>query len=290
MYMRKLKCQGRLDLRVAASSHVREGASKITLTFLGTRGGIKPRSRLHWRHSALLIQSQKARIMIDCGADWLGRLRDVAPTAIVLTHAHPDHAAGLAGSAPCPVYAAAATQALLHGLPVRDWREVPLARAFTIGKIRFKAVPIEHSVRAPAVGYRVSFGSFSLFYAPDVAGLSKSKQALRGVQLYVGDGAVLRRSMVRQKMSHLIGHAPITVQLDWCESAGVPKAVFTHCGSEIVRGNARYLDALVRRLGRMRGMIATLARDGDRLILPLDPDQAMRRRKARLIGLPTVSH
>ena len=227
--------------------------------------------------------------MIDCGADWLGRLGYVAPTAIVLTHAHPDHAAGLAGGAPCPVYAAEATWALLHGLPVRDWREISLRRTVTINGIRFKAVPIEHSVRAPAVGYRVSLGSISLFYAPDIAVLSKAKQMLRGVRLYVGDGAVLTRSMVRQKMSHLIGHAPITAQLDWCKSAGVSRAVFTHCGSEIVRGNARYLDALVRRLGHMRGVVATLARDGDRLILPLDSDQAMLRRKAQLIGVPKVS-
>lgn len=65
--------------------------------------------------------------------------------------------------------------------------------------------------------------------------------------------------------------------------------MFTHCGSEIVRGNARHLDALVRRLGHMRGVVATLARDGDRLILPLDSDQVARRQKAQLIGLPTVS-
>ena len=32
--------------------------------------------------------------MIDCGADWLKRLPCVAPTAIVITHAHPDHAFG----------------------------------------------------------------------------------------------------------------------------------------------------------------------------------------------------
>lgn len=173
-------CQGRLDLRVAASRHMGGGTSKITLTFLGTRGGIRLRSRLHWRHSALLIQSENARIMIDCGADWLGRLRDVAPTAIVLTHAHPDHAAGLTGGAPCPVYAAKATRALLYGLPVRDWHEIPLGRAFTIDRIRFKAVPIEHSIRAPAVGYRVSFGSFSLFYAPDIAGLSEVSKRSAG--------------------------------------------------------------------------------------------------------------
>ena len=68
----------------------------VELTFLGTRGEIKVRSHRHQRHSALLIEHGDARIMIDCGADWLGRLHGIVPTAIVLTHAHADHAGGKA--------------------------------------------------------------------------------------------------------------------------------------------------------------------------------------------------
>jgi glyoxylase-like metal-dependent hydrolase (beta-lactamase superfamily II) len=34
--------------------------------------------------------------MVDCGADWLNAINSVSPTAIVLTHAHSDHAFGLA--------------------------------------------------------------------------------------------------------------------------------------------------------------------------------------------------
>jgi len=67
----------------------------MRLTFLGTRGETAIRSRRHQRHSALLVEQDGARVMIDCGADWLHRLRAIAPTAVVLTHAHDDHAAGL---------------------------------------------------------------------------------------------------------------------------------------------------------------------------------------------------
>jgi hypothetical protein len=63
----------------------------------------------------------------------------------------------------------------------------------------------------------------------------------------------------------LVGHAPVIAQLDWCEEAGVRHAIFTHCGSPIVRGNAAKIDAVVRRLGVERGIDARIAVDGLRL-------------------------
>jgi phosphoribosyl 1,2-cyclic phosphodiesterase len=43
--------------------------------------------------------------MIDCGLDWLGKFARLRSNAILLTHAHPDHAWGLRNGAPCLVYA-----------------------------------------------------------------------------------------------------------------------------------------------------------------------------------------
>ena len=67
----------------------------MTLTFIGTRGEIDARTRRHRMHTSLLVSYHGARVMIDCGLDWLGKLERVDPSAIVLTHAHPDHAWGL---------------------------------------------------------------------------------------------------------------------------------------------------------------------------------------------------
>ncbi len=238
----------------------------IELTFLGTRGEIEIRSRRHRRHSALLVQQDDARIMVDCGADWLGRLRAIAPTAIVLTHAHLDHAGGLAHGAPCPVYATKETRRLLRRFPIRDLRHMPLKKSVAIGGLTFKAYPVQHSIRAPAVGYRVSADAAAFFYLPDVALLANPAEALSGVGVYIGDGATMRRSMVRVKDGSLIGHAPIAAQLDWCAKAHVHRAIFTHCGSPIVRGDARTLSAKVRTLGREHDIDARLASDGDRLL------------------------
>jgi phosphoribosyl 1,2-cyclic phosphodiesterase len=264
---------GRPRLLVAPTScsgslHVRQtNARPIELTFLGTRGEIDVHSRRHRRHSALLVRHAEARIMIDCGADWLQLIGSLAPSAIVLTHAHPDHAWGLARGAPCPVYATTDTLALLRNYPLREPRPVQPRKPFAFGELSFEAFPVEHSIRAPAVGYRVSAATACFFYVPDVVAIRDRHRAVKGVQLYIGDGAVVRRSMVRRRGETLIGHAPIVAQLGWCEAEHVGKAVFTHCGSDIVRGDARHLNSVVRRLGSERGVEARIAYDGLRFVL-----------------------
>lgn len=226
------------------------------------------RSRRHRRHTALLIARDDARIMIDCGADWLKAFRRVAPTAIVLTHGHGDHAFGLAQGAPCPVYATKETWVLIDRFPLSDRKIVKARTPFHISGVRFEAFPVDHSLWAPAVGYRVSGDRATFFYVPDIAALRDQRAALRGIDLYVGDGATVVRSMVRKRDHILIGHAPIAAQLEWCGEEGVARAIFTHCGSGIVGGDGRKIAAQVRRLGAEEGVDASLAHDGMTLTLP----------------------
>jgi phosphoribosyl 1,2-cyclic phosphodiesterase len=235
---------------------------RVKLTFLGTRGGIAIRSRRHRRHSSVLLQHRKSRIMIDCGTDWMHRLRALAPTAIVLTHAHPDHAGGLAAGAQCPVYATTKTWTLLSGSAVEDRRTLPLRRSITIDQLMLRAFPVAHSTLAPAVGLRIHADGGDAVYVPDVAEIPDRPELLRGADIYIGDGATIRRSMVRRKGRVMIGHAPITTQLDWCEEAGVRRAIFTHCGSPIVRASAAETDVLIRELGLEHGIEACIAYDG----------------------------
>jgi phosphoribosyl 1,2-cyclic phosphodiesterase len=129
----------------------------MQLTFIGTRGEIDARTRRHRMHTSLLVSYRSADVMIDCGFDWLGRLNRVDPSAIVLTHAHPDHAWELKRGAPCPVYAPERTwQELLH-YPINERRLIKERTATKICGITFEAFPVEHSILSPAGIIRIGF-------------------------------------------------------------------------------------------------------------------------------------
>lgn len=230
----------------------------LRLTFLGTRGGIRRRSRLHRRHSVLLIEHRRGRLVIDCGEDWRGKIAAFAPSAILVTHAHPDHAAGLAGGACCPVYASPATYRALARLPIELRALVPRT-AQTIAGLSIEMMPVVHSLQAPAVGYRIAG---RVFYVPDVVDIRDKRSVLAGIALYIGDGARITRPLVRRTASgRRFGHTSIQTQIGWCAGAGVPRAIFTHCGTEVVAGGYRAARR-VRELGATRAIDAQLAHDG----------------------------
>ena len=213
----------------------------VKLTFLGTRGEIKARTSRHHMHTSLRVSYRGSEVMVDCGADWLGQLDDLRPEAVFVTHAHPDHAWGLKEGAPCPVHATKEAWQLLEGYEIKDRWVVEHRRATEIEGMVFEAFPVEHSTRAPAVGYRISAGKVPIFYAPDVVYVHDRREALSRARLYVGDGATVTRSLVRKRNDALIGHAPIRTQLTWCQKEGVPRGIFTHCGSGLVKGDEEKL-------------------------------------------------
>jgi len=238
----------------------------MTLTFLGTRGGIDVRTRRHYRHTSTLVSHDRARVMIDCGTDWLRHVRRLAPDAIVVTHAHPDHVNGLRNGAPCPVYAPAPVWQAIASWPIDERHRVAPRAPIEIRGIRFEAFALDHSVIAPAVGYRITAGRRTIFYAPDVLRIRRAAAALGRVDLYVGDGATIRRPIVRfeRRRGVAVGHASIEMQLEWCARAGVPRAIMTHCGRAIVAGPPG-VERRIADFGRARHVEATVAEDGLRV-------------------------
>jgi phosphoribosyl 1,2-cyclic phosphodiesterase len=210
------------------------------------------------------------RVMVDCGEDWLGTVPRLHPEAIVITHSHPDHARGLKDGSPCPVYATQETWQMIGDFPILpgDRHVLEMRRPLRIGGMVFETFPVIHSVRAPAVGFRVTGGRASLFYVPDVAEILDRSTALRGIRTYVGDGATIVRPILRKdKEDRLIGHASVEMQLRWCKEEGVPRMIVTHCGSAIVTADPKVIEKRLQELACEYDMNITLAYDGLELVL-----------------------
>jgi phosphoribosyl 1,2-cyclic phosphodiesterase len=182
-------------------------------TFLGTRGEINARTRRHRMHSSLLVSYRDASVMIDCGLDWLGKFERLHPNAIVLTHAHPDHAWGLRDGAHCPLHAPQKTWRTLKNCHIEDRHLIKERKRTEICGITFEAFPVDHSILAPAIGYRINAGRACVFYGPDLLFIHERSAALKNVQLCIGDGATLTRSFVRKRCDALIGHTTVRSQL-----------------------------------------------------------------------------
>lgn len=183
--------------------------SLVKLHFLGTRGNIEARTAEHGKHSVLAVGYRGRQVVIDCGRDWLNEAPEWDADAIVITHAHPDYVDGLKRGVPCPVYATADTWKTIGSFPVRERLTLRQRRKHRIAGMTFEAFAVEHSVRAPAVGYRITAGNTVIFYCPDLVSIHDRRAALRGITAYIGDGATISRSFVRRRGNRLIGHAPI---------------------------------------------------------------------------------
>lgn len=107
--------------------------------------------------------------------------------------------------ADCSVDATEDTRALFREFPIDDRRRVDDDHGFELGSMWVQPFAVEHSLNCPAVAYRIQAGRAVILYCPDVVYIHDRDQAMRGVKLYIGDGASVDRDLVRKQGDRLIG-------------------------------------------------------------------------------------
>ena len=235
----------------------------MKIEFIGTRGNITARTKKHFRHTTTLITKNRKKLLIDCGKDWSRKTKDIKPDAILITHAHPDHAEGLKKGSPCPVYATLGSWEIIKKYPIKDRRIIVVRKPQDIVGFRVEAFKVAHSLIAPAVGYRISDGNTTIFYVPDLVKIQHQSAALKNIKLYIGDGAIVtRKILIKKRGRTFIGHAPISEQVKWCKKARVPRTIFTHCGTEIVTGDPAVIDEKIKKIEQDYDVPVEIAYDG----------------------------
>jgi len=232
--------------------NVKRFGGAVTITFLGTgceepiprencdcpqckealKGG---RSRRN--HSSLLITYGGQNLILDAPeeiVEMLG-LRKITPEFLLVTHAHPDHAAGLKFLTKPNLFVFATEKTWAGVDKAMEYpfkKKVVKSRSkFRIGEFIIEPFSVAHSTIAPAVSYKITIGSRTLVYAPDMLEIQNRKAVLKDVDIYVGDGSSLNKTIVRtDKEGRRVGHASMAEQIKWCRDEEIPEVLFTHIG------------------------------------------------------------
>jgi len=213
----------------------------MRLVFLGTKGEIEESSPRHGYHASLLIISAQTRIIIDYGMLRKHSLDELVPEAVLITHAHPDHYAWLNEPVDTQVTVYLTEETLDYGKHRPPNKKViKPGQKFAIKDIKVTPYRVIHSIRCPAVGYRVESEGKTLVYNSDLVDIVEKEAVLTGVDYYIGDGSAIKANLVRRRGDQLFGHTRITTQINWCRKFGIEHIIFTHLGKETIEHEAAF--------------------------------------------------
>ena len=211
------------------------------LIFLGTKGEIEEETAHHRFHSSLLVESQGTRLLIDYGLLHCYALEEITPQDILITHAHPDHYSWLKQDvqSTAPVYLTQETLDYGKFKPQNSYVITPMDK-FKVGAFECTAYCVIHSIRCPAVGWKLDFEGKTLVYNPDLVDIVEKDAVLAGVDYYIGDGSAVKANLVRRRGDVIFGHTRIITQIHWCQKFGIKHIIFTHLGRETLREEVNF--------------------------------------------------
>lgn len=209
------------------------------LTFLGTKAAIEEKTEKHYYNSSLLLQvinPYPFRLMIDYGYIHSYDLSILKPDVILITHAHPDHYIWSVEEVnnAIPVYLTSNTLKYGKFSPVNSHIFYPY-QCFSVGPIKVFPYRVMHSIRCPAVGFKIQLPDNKiLVYNPDLVDIITKEDILPDTDYYIGDGSTINANLVRREGENFYGHARISTQVNWCNKFKIKNIIFTHIGKNIL--------------------------------------------------------
>ena len=189
--------------------------------------------------SSVLITTEMASVLIDCGPDFRQQMLRSRPNrldAVVLTHEHMDHVSGLDDlrplifreNRPMPIWMTERVERRLRqqfayafaaerypGAPEFDVRRITHPTAFSIGDQNWLPILGEHGTW-PVLGFRIG----PVVYLTDLSGMVESEcDKIHGAQILVVNAL--------RKTPH-IAHFTLDQAIAFAQSCGVPNVYFTH--------------------------------------------------------------
>lgn len=214
----------------------------IKLIFLGTKGEIEEYSKKHKYQSSLLLIKNKFRLLIDFGVLHKYPLEKIKPNAIIITHAHPDHYLWTKKNleTKIPIYLTKETFNYGKFKP-KNYKIIKPNKKFKLGPFSILPYKVLHSIRCPAIGFKISVEKKTLIYNPDLVDIINKNKILKNIDYYIGDGSSIQANLVRKKENKIFGHARITTQINWCKKAEIKNIIFTHLGKESIKKEKEFL-------------------------------------------------
>ena len=221
----------------------------MKLIFPGTRGEIEEFSSEHRFHTNLSISYKDTSLLIDLGEKYSPDLEGSLNSfdALLITHAHPDHYIWTKRSYETiniPVYLTSETLNYSKNRP-SNYKIIYSEQEFAINDLHIRVHDVLHSLRCPAVCYRIS-GDSTIIYAPDILDTEKPKEIVfKGIDVLVADGSSININMVRRRDDKLFGHAMVRTVINWCRKYNIKKLIITHCGKQIVTGAGHEIEKII---------------------------------------------
>lgn len=203
------------------------------LIFLGSKGEIEEFTDKHQFNASLLIVSGDTRLLVDYGKLRRYTLEELRPDAILITHAHPDPYAWLYEDIKTSIPVFVTQETYNYGKYRPDNPRIfQQGEDYTVGTIAWSAYRVEHSIRCPAVGFKLKVDGKTLVYNSDLVSIIEPEKILSGADYYIGDGSSIQANLVRRREDRIVGHTRMSTQINWCTKYQIKNIIFTHLGKE----------------------------------------------------------